>query len=186
MRIILPPVAALLCLCALTLSEAPCAAQLQPIRIGSSVASGATKAFLRLEGVEGGTQAAGHEGWIEVMDWGFGVTADVSAAGAIRRGAPTVQKLMIRKRVDRSSPKLFDLCVKNGRIPDGELQMVLNDGESYTISFQRASVVSASRELGSDADLSTELVGIVAEEYTLRYQTQSSGAVEASWDAGRG
>lgn len=184
-----PPLTLLLafCACWLIVSEPPAspdevmvAQQIRPVTTGVG-AAGPVKMFLRLQGVQGGSTDAAHTGWVDVLDWGFGAQLPLAGAGPGRmaRGTPQVRQLIITKRVDVSTPKLFDMCVSNTNIPEGQFEMTTAGG-TLGMTLEDVRVVSTGREIGADADVTTERVTLNAAAYTIRFRTPS-GTVEAMW-----
>lgn len=69
--------------------------------------------YVHIDDIPGESQAAGHEGWIDVLSVGASVgrTADLTTE-VIRRG-----ELVLRKQLDKSSPYLVLAALKQTRIP---------------------------------------------------------------------
>ena len=75
----------------------------------SSPTYAALDAFLKIEGIEGESRAAGHEDEIEVLAWSWGIANPPSHGGQDPDGHEhrVVRDLVIRKAYDKASPKLF-------------------------------------------------------------------------------
>ena len=77
-------------------------------------------AWIRLSGIEGEATKRGHERWIQVLGFSWGVAAgQASARGAAAR--PTFQQLTIEKYFDRSSPHLAAASAEGKVIAEAEL-----------------------------------------------------------------
>ena len=68
--------------------------------------------FLKIEGVEGESQDAEHEGQIHLSSFSFGVTNSGTGGSNMGSGASrsNVQDVHVTKHADKSSPNLFLAC----------------------------------------------------------------------------
>ncbi len=68
--------------------------------------------YLKIDGIPGESQKTGHQGEIEMDDWSFGETNTGASSYGQGTGAGRVsmQDFRFSKRVDSSSPKLFQVC----------------------------------------------------------------------------
>jgi type VI secretion system secreted protein Hcp len=77
-------------------------------------------AFLKIEGVDGESTDEKHAGWIEIVRFGIGVRQEVSATASSSGGASAERtdfsNFRIRKRLDKSSPKLALACAAGTHI----------------------------------------------------------------------
>lgn len=83
----------------------------------------AAEIFLKLDGVDGESQAAGHAKEIEVFSFSFGASNPSSVAFGTGSGAGKVDisSLSIQKQVDNSSTKLFQNCCAGEHFATGVL-----------------------------------------------------------------
>jgi len=187
MRSSLAVMAGLLCVCGIAgLATAPrVAAEEMLLAQGgitrlTAVRGGATPSiFLRLEGIRGGSKDAAHADWVDVTDWGFGAEAQIDPTSVRAMGVPVVSGLVVRKPVDRSSPKLFELCVSNAIISSGELEVPIG-AETLRVQFTRGRVTSVGRDIDSGDPITHERLAIIAEEYVLRFESPD-GIVEVTY-----
>jgi type VI secretion system secreted protein Hcp len=104
--------------------------------------------FMKYDGIEGDVTTAGHEKWIEVhsFQWGVGRSINNSAAsGADREGStPSVSEVVVTKDTDSASPNLLraslglkpadegktvniDFCKTDTSQPEPYLQLTLEN-----------------------------------------------------------
>ncbi len=79
--------------------------------------------FLKLDGIQGAAKDKKHRDWIEVESWSFGAS-NSRAAGSGGGGGAGGQSLVITKKVDKASPKLFAAAVSGKQIKHAELSLV--------------------------------------------------------------
>jgi type VI secretion system secreted protein Hcp len=77
-------------------------------------------AFIKIDGIDGESADDKHRGWIELIRYGIGVkqtvsTTDSSAGGASAERAD-FSGFLIRKFIDKSSPKLALACADGTHI----------------------------------------------------------------------
>jgi len=88
--------------------------------------------YARYEGIDGESTDDGHNNWIEILSivWG----AQQSAAGASgpsrRRGAASVEDLVITLLYEKAAPKLEEKCLKGSVIPKLEIELTNTAGET--------------------------------------------------------
>ena len=77
-------------------------------------------AWIRLSGIEGEATKRGHERWIQVLGFSWGLAAgQTGAREAVAR--PVFQNLIIEKYLDKSSPHLAAAAAEGRVIPEAEL-----------------------------------------------------------------
>jgi type VI secretion system secreted protein Hcp len=92
-----------------------------------------SNAYLKLDGVQGESRAAGHEGEIELLDWKWGcdqslnIGSQSSGAGA---GKIKFRSLSITKLIDKSSPVLFVSAASGRAFLTGHLTVLWSVGTS--------------------------------------------------------
>lgn len=172
----------LIALCGLICASSTGAQEVRPAQLQRLTVASTNTILLHLEGVQGASQVVGHEGWIDASGWGFGIDADIASATGMLRGRPTVRQLVVIKRVDIATPKLFDLCAKAAVVPAGELKVPIPDGV-LRIEFNQARVVSLGHDPDTAPDAATERLALMAVEYKITVET-SSGNYEATWRSG--
>ena len=95
--------------------------------------------------VQGGSQAKGHEGSIEVLGFDYGVSSPRDAATGQASGKRIHKPLIITKELDKSSPILFQALVTNEVLPEVNFQFTRagSDGKEiqyYTIKLTNATI----------------------------------------------
>lgn len=77
-------------------------------------------AWMKLSGIEGEATKRGHERWIQVLGFSWGLAGgQTGARGAVAR--PTFQQLTVQKYFDKSSPHLAAASAESKVIPEAEL-----------------------------------------------------------------
>lgn len=130
-----------------------------------STATAATfYAWIRLSGIEGEATKRGHERWIQVLGFSWGVAASQEGArGAAAR--PTFQELTIEKYFDRSSPHLAAASAEGRVIAEAELVFYGPAGTSSpplgTVKLANAQVTEVHTERldAASTERPTETVG---------------------------
>jgi type VI secretion system secreted protein Hcp len=77
-------------------------------------------AFVKIDGIEGESTDAKHQGWIELVRFGIGVkqtiSSTVSSAGGASAERADFSDFILRKYLDKSSPKLALACAAGTHI----------------------------------------------------------------------
>jgi type VI secretion system secreted protein Hcp len=71
--------------------------------------------FLKITGIPGESQDRTHKDEIEVVSWSWGLTRPATGLGGAAR--PAFQDISIKKKVDKSSPRLTQACAKGEHFP---------------------------------------------------------------------
>ncbi len=125
--------------------------------------------YLKIDTVEGESEDAAHQGWIDVLSFSWGVSQPAFKM-AIGVGAGTgsaraaFKPLTIIKQVDKASPLLFRQSANGRRIPSATLEVVLRlEGDRaghvlYAYKFEEILVtsVSVSGETSDDTGAATD------------------------------
>ena len=90
--------------------------------------------FLKITGVQGESRDAVHENEIEVESWSWGV-ATPTTTGPGAAGKATFRELSVRKRVDRSSPRLAQGCVQGEHFQEAVLASRRAEGPTFSTDF---------------------------------------------------
>ena len=110
--------------------------------------------FIKFDGIEGESLASGHEKWIDVLSWSWGASQPsermAAGAGAGKAGTPSIQVLSIGKRLDKSSPLLYQSCAAGKVIKLVTLDVVEERGSELKLS-----------QLGLELKLTNTLVSSV-------------------------
>jgi type VI secretion system secreted protein Hcp len=122
-------------------------------------------AWIKLTGIEGEATKRGHERWIQVLGFSWGLAAgQTGARGAVAR--PTFQLLTIEKYLDKSSPHLAAASAEGRVIPDAELVFYGPAGTSSpplgTVKLTNVQVAEVHTERldAASTERPTEVVGL--------------------------
>ena len=91
--------------------------------------------FCKIDGVDGPSTAKGHEGWIEILRFEHQLsqaTTARSASGAGPTERVSIEDFMIRKALDKTSPKLYLLCCQGEVIPKVTVELARAVGKQET------------------------------------------------------
>ena len=78
--------------------------------------------FLKLSGVQGESLDSKHTNEIELLSWSWGASNPTNIAGSgMSAGKVSMSEITISKLVDKSSPKLLELCVTGKHVADATL-----------------------------------------------------------------
>ncbi len=141
-----------------------------------SIASVNAAVYIKIGDIKGESQAAGHEEEIEVLSWSWGVTrSDTGETGSTRtRGSAVVLDLEISKVLEKSTPKLFDACVKGTNLPEAVLVI---ERQGQTGNFKVLEITLSNVRITADSLAgSTEAIENVSmnfEEIEMRYFVQN-------------
>jgi type VI secretion system secreted protein Hcp len=84
-------------------------------------------AFIKIDGIPGEATDDKHKDWIELSSFSWGVSQPVAmAGGGLSAGKANFQDFSIMKKLDKSSPILFQACATGKHV------------KSLTVSFCRA------------------------------------------------
>lgn len=155
-------------------------------------ATAAVDMFLKIEGVEGEATRRGHEGWIEIQGFGWGVSSAGRSTGratARASGGPTFSDVSVTKYVDKATPLLAQACAQGQHMAEAKIVFYRAGGSvpagSITIwDITIASTMSTS-EATADRPIETLSLnfGKIEWSYTDTDATgRSKGTVTAGWD----
>lgn len=142
----------------------------------------AANMFLKLDGIDGESQQKGHEQWIEVGSFSWGVANLTSAAAGSGRGAgkPSFQDFSFTKQTDSASPKLYIRCATGEHIKSGQLSFLKLDdaGKGSAIEYLKIKLsdvlVSSFQESGGgDVPQDSFSLNFAKIEFSVMSQTTS-------------
>ena len=134
--------------------------------------------FAKYDGVDGESQDANHDKWIDVLsiDWGSHKPGGGATGQSRRRGAAVVEDLTLTMEFDRSSPKIQEACLIGKVFPKIEIDVVANrddtDGESF-LTYKLKDVIVTSYLIIVADDGSTALQ--VSMSFSTLMQTHTDG-----------
>lgn len=112
--------------------------------------------FAKYEGVDGESQDANHEKWIEVLsiDWGVHQPGSGATGPARRRGDVEIDDFIITFNYEKAAPKLLEKCLKGEVIPKLEVELTTTlQGASQTyLKYELSNVSITSYDVSGQAD----------------------------------
>ncbi len=117
-------------------------------------------AYLQIEGMPGESTDSQHKNWIELHKFEISGKQQqsgqsMSQGGALSAGRSVLEPFTVFKLVDKSSPKIFDACLKGTHIPKLTLsvsrQMGGSSGATEFIKYEITNVMVLSFHQEADA-----------------------------------
>jgi type VI secretion system Hcp family effector len=113
--------------------------------------------YLRLPGIEGEAVKRGHENWIQVTSFRWGVSQGAPIPGSRgARAAPSFSEITIVKHLDRSSPLLARTCAEGKALADAQLVYYGPSGTTVaplgTIQLSNVRITSVMVESGENGN----------------------------------
>lgn len=156
-----------------------------------SLTSANAAVFIKIGDIKGESVVKDHVEEIEVLSWSWGVERPITSGdGSTRtRGTPQVLDLEISKILERSTPKLFEACVKGTVLPEAVLVIRKPDvdaGLLKTLEIRLTNVSVTSDTLTGSTD-AIEKVTLDFETIAMTYFILNSdgtpgGTVEMSYN----
>lgn len=152
--------------------------------------------FLKIDGVEGDSQAAGFEKQAEILgfSWGASNPTTVAMSGAgLSAGKVSVSAFNITKYSDKSSARLFSACCKGDHFPKAVVSLRKATGEggqgaylTYTFTDVMVESIQWSGSSGGD-ETPMESIALVFGKVEIEYKAQGADgklavAGQAAWD----
>ena len=150
--------------------------------------------YMQLDGVPGESKDAAHEGWIDILSLGAGVTNSGTFAmgGGGGRGSSLMQDLSVVVNEGLSSPKLFQACCDGTHFKSCEIHFTKSGGaqEIYMIWKMEKLLVSSYSISGSNQENPVDQVTFNFETIEYEYKPQDEEGnlgekVVATWDQGK-
>jgi len=152
--------------------------------------------FIKIEGIDGESQSAGHEGEIDVLAWSWGTsrTSKERMNRPTRYGkTATNMEMTFTKSMDSTSTPLFSYC-NTGQHKDVVIMTVVKPERPFQnfIQFLMYDVRCVSYNVGSSGeDVPTENVTLNFSKIEFEYKPQKEDGsegdkVELGWDLTKG
>lgn len=156
-------------------------------------ASAALTGYLKIGDISGESKAADHEEEIDVysISWGVARPVDSESGSTRTRSAAKFEDLVLKKRLDKSTPKLMEACA-NGKSFDEIVLVVRKDSGDAHLDYLEITmnnvIVTSVNINGTDSDdrplvsvgFDFEVVEMV---YTEFDETgKSAGEVSMTWN----
>jgi type VI secretion system secreted protein Hcp len=147
--------------------------------------------FLKFGSIKGESQATKHKEEIELMSWSWGASNPTTIVGAgMSAGKVSLTDLNITKMIDKSSPKLLELCITGKHVDEATLTCSKQTGDKSPADFltlKFSEVYVSNHQVGGSAgeDVGTESISLTYGKINFDYKQQdksgtltSAGAVE--------
>ena len=153
--------------------------------------------FLKIEGIEGESQDAGHSKWIDILAWSWGMDNPTNPHLGSGSGASFghVHNFSITKQVDKSSAKLAQFLLKGKQFSKATFEIVKVIGEKkpetyYKIEFEQVMVSSMSFGGSGGDGVFTENISFSFVKFKITYhEQQASGKLvkvdTLGWDCAK-
>ena len=155
--------------------------------------------FAKYDGVDGESNDAHHDKWIDVLsfDWGAERPDSGSSGQSRRRGAAIVDDFVIAIEYEKASPKLLEKCLKGEVVPKLEIEVTATYGGARAtyLKYELQNVMVSSYQIhasGNDeAGPPTVMISNAFEEIKVTYTEfddtgSSKGNVETEYKVERG
>jgi type VI secretion system secreted protein Hcp len=185
-------------------SEASSAPTLAPVQSSDALAgnllfqldgSSGCCIFAKYDGVDGESQDANHDKWIDVLAMSWAIDRDTGPATgqSRRRGAAIIDDLVLTYEYDKSTPKLVEKLLKGEVIPKLEIEFTATYGgarETY-LKYELKNVLLTGYGFNSTGGIPTVAIGNNFEEIKVTYteydeEGNSKGNVEYEWKVEKG
>ena len=150
----------------------------------------AVDTYLTIDGVSGSATDQGHEDWIEVQSftWGISTAASAAARGAGRRlrGRSALSALAVRTLLDASGPELFRAAAQGRAFPSAVLESA-DAGRPVGLVIELENVTVSSYRLASVGTTPVQVFDLHAERLEFTHRTlaedgSTRGEVSHAWD----
>ena len=133
---------------------------------------------LKFGSIKGESAASKHKEEIELLSWNWGASNPTNISGSgMSAGKVSMSDLSFTKRVDKSSPKLLELCVTGKHVDDATLYCSKQTGgktpdDFLTIKLKEVYVSSFSAGGSSGEDVGTESFSLTYGSINYDYKIQ--------------
>jgi type VI secretion system secreted protein Hcp len=149
--------------------------------------------FLKIDGIDGGSVAAGHKGEIDVDSWTWGesrVGSPGVGTGAGAAGRVDMQDFTFTMKLSKASPKLFLACAEGNHIKAAWLTARRGGGKAadYFLKWSFSDLLVSSYLTGGSGDQPPEdSVSFTFSKIEVEYKEQKAdgsfaAALKAGWD----
>ena len=147
--------------------------------------------FVKLDGIDGESKQANHKGWIDVLDFSYGVTqsASMHTGGGGGVGKADFAPVQFTHYLDRASPNLFKYCAAGKHIPKVTFSVCkVGDGSQEFAKITLTDVIVANVSPGgSSGSGMTETVAMSYSKIETMVKEQNADgsmgtAVEGNWN----
>lgn len=135
--------------------------------------------------IKGTSEFQGHEGWIEISSFQFGVGRGIGNVGADREtSTPSISEVVITKGMDKASNQLFfDACGGEGsKVTIDFVQTHKEESQVYYQVILENTLISG-YSVSSGGDRPTESVSLNFTKITVNYNTYKDGKAQEEGQA---
>ena len=120
----------------------------------------AQKGFMKIGDIDGESTNRGYVDWIVIDAFTNALEQSPQATGATRRrGSVEFADIMVTKKVDKSTPKLMELCAKGQVVPVLEMVLLAKDNKPFykiTLNNVRVSSIISKSECNPECEMMDE------------------------------
>lgn len=155
----------------------------------------AIDAFLKIDGIPGESTDGKHKDWIEIEAFDLcalqPVSSVVSSAGGATAGRVDHQDLLIRKLVDKATPKLFEACNTGKHIKEISIEFCRAGGDKQKyleVKLEQVIISKFNVSLWRSTEFPSEEIKLNYGKITVVYTQQkradgiASGNVSSGWN----
>lgn len=148
----------------------------------------AQSGYLKIGDIKGESTERGHKDWIVIESVRQGLEQQQAATGTTRRrGSVVLNDLIITKKLDKSTPKLMEICAKGQVLPELVLDMVDNGRVYYKVTLNDVKISRIQTESICDPDCKlVDEVSISYSKITWEYWDSAGTKVDATYNAQTG
>jgi type VI secretion system secreted protein Hcp len=160
---------------------------------------GAVDMFLKIDGIDGESLASGHEKWIELNSFSWGVSqavGDPTGPGGLASTRSAHKDILMTKTLDKSSPLLFLSCCQGKLIPTVSMEVTKPTAQGtntyltitltdvFVSSVQPAGTAAMEGAASSDRPSESVSFNYGKIEYHYKYYDAAGGFEETAsfWD----
>jgi len=142
--------------------------------------------FLKIDGIQGESTDAKHQGEITVLSWSWGETQAMATAASGETGKVSMQDFHFSKAVDAASPKLMLACASDQQIKDAVLSCRKTGGSADFLTITLTEVAISSYQISDNAAADpTDQFALHFAKIQFDYaQQKPDGTLDTSTEAG--
>jgi type VI secretion system secreted protein Hcp len=147
--------------------------------------SSAQKGYIKIGDIKGESTERAHRDWIliENISQGLEQQAQMMTGATRRLGSVVAKDLVITKKLDKSTPKLMEMCSKGQVVPELELDMVSNGKVYYKLTLNNVRISSINTSTSCEPDcLLVDEVSMSYSKITWEYWDSNGSKVVASYN----
>lgn len=146
--------------------------------------------YMKIDGIDGGVTAKGHEKWIELdsAQWGVGrgIAMGVGASGKREASNPTVSEVSVTKMMDKTSSLLFqEACIGKGKKVTLHLVKTGADELQTYMEYILEECMISGYSVSTGGDRPSESISLSFDKMTMSYTPyDNSGKAQTPVKAG--